>query len=163
MVKWSNPLSWKVDFHQDGHSQQLHCTASLKWPKQTLCREDKEEKRVKKEGGKKEGKKKRKRKKKTQKEMLHNAYIYIKVYMSVHVMEWCSLMWCVMCYPQSNLVCAWCLLPFGQLVCPRRAVCLLTVSCTEILSIHSKSVFKENCLCTEILILQSVFQGELFM
>ena len=83
--------------------------------------------------------------------------------MSVHVMEWCSLMWCVMCYPQSNLVCAWCLLPFGQLVCPRRAVCLLTVSCTEILSTHSKSVFKENCLCTEILILQSVFQGELFM
>ena len=135
MVKQSNPLSWKVDFHQDGHSQQLHCTASVKMTKtDPLQGREKKKKRVKKEGEKRKKEDPRQRNTKGDGAQC----MHFEVCMSVHVVEWCSLRWCVMCYPKSNPICAWCLLPFGQLVCPRRTVCLPTVSCTEALSAHSQ-------------------------
>ena len=74
MVKQSNPLSWKVDFHQDDHSQQLHCTASVKMTK-TDPLQGREKKRKKGEKGRGKKEKGRSKAKKTQKEMVHNAYI----------------------------------------------------------------------------------------
>ena len=63
MVKQSNPLSWKVDFHQDDHSQQLHCTASVKMTKtDPLQGREKKKKRVKKEGEKRKKEDPRQRK-----------------------------------------------------------------------------------------------------
>ena len=134
MVKWSNPLSWKVDFHQDGHSQQLHCTASLKWPKQTLCR--KEKKGWKRKGWKRRKKEEEKRERKKREEDLRQRK---------HKRKWCTMH--IYTYFVSIHECACCGVVQSDVVCDvlsqkQSNLCVVSAA------IWAASMSKESCLFT---------------